>query len=239
MSQPFGKNDSHATSAPGTQRLHTFLGGLSYVVATAQYFVIQFYAAAAWNPPYDWFKNYISDLGNTACSDFATPHGSPAFVCSPLHALMNGAFVASGVLLIAGTAELRRFWPAQAATRCGAVLLMISGLGKILVGWVPEDENIVLHSLAAFDIPLASIGICFISWSIFRQHKALALGGLAAFMSGMVATTLSVAAQFMGPAVLFGLGVGGMERLAGYPANIWLAAAGSVAIAEAWKPSRG
>ena len=57
--------------------------------------------------------------------------------------------------------------------------------------------------------------------------------GLGAFLSGIVGTTLSIAAQFAGLSSLLGLGAGGMERLAAYPADLWLVAAGLSAIAEA------
>ena len=217
---------------PVTRRSLTLLGGLSYVVAVVQYFAAQLYAAAAWNPPYDWSGDYISDLGNTACAMFAVPRGTPAYVCSPHHAVMNGAFVASGVLLITGTIALWRFWPARAATRIALALLLISGCGKMLVGWVPENGNIVLHSIGAFNMPVASVAILLISATLLHARRALAIIGLAAFVLGVIGTTLSVVAQFAGSSFLLGLGVGGMERLAGYPANAWLLAAGLTTVAE-------
>ena len=209
------------------------LGGSLYIVAVAQYLVAQFHVAQAWNPPYDWSNDYISDLGNTACAMFALPRGAPTYVCSPRHALMNAAFVASGALLLAGTAALWRFWPTGSATRSGLILLMISACGKMLVGWVPENENITMHSIAALSIPAASLAILLICAATFRERKTLALVGFGAFLLGVVGTTLSVAAQLAGPDLLLGLGAGGMERLAGYPADMWLVAAGLSAIGQA------
>ncbi len=216
-----------------TQAGLMLLGGSLYIVAVAQYLIAQSYVARAWNPPYDWFNDYISDLGNTACAMFAVPHGTPAWVCSPRHATMNAAFVASGALLLAGTAALWRFWPAGTATRSGLILLTISACGKMLVGWVPENENITMHSIAAFNIPAASLAILLICAAAVRERKALALIGFGAFLLGVVGTTLSVAAQVAGPDLLLGLGAGGMERLAGYPADAWIVAAGLSAIAQA------
>src|SRR3954451_20887194 len=69
-------------------------GGIAFVLATVQYAVAQIVAASAWNPPYDWMKNFISDPGNTACGPFSV-HGPATYVCSPLHAVMNGSFIAT------------------------------------------------------------------------------------------------------------------------------------------------
>src|ERR1700747_1777666 len=41
------------------------LGGLCWVLALVQNLLVQFWVASAWPPPYDWSRNYISDLGNT------------------------------------------------------------------------------------------------------------------------------------------------------------------------------
>ena len=208
----------------------TLLGGCLYIVSVAQYFLVQLYAAAAWHPPYDWFDDFISDLGNTACAMFATPHGAPAWVCSPRHAVMNGAFVASGALLVAGTVALRRFWPTHVAIRSATVLLLITGCGKILVGAAPENEHIVLHSIAALNIPAGNLVVLLFSVAIFQVHKVLAFIGLVAGVLGLVGTTLSVAAQIGGSRFLLGLGTGGMERLAAYPGNAWIVAVGITAI---------
>ncbi len=208
------------------------LGGALYIAATFQYAVAQIVVAASWNPPYDWFDNYISDLGNTACGMFAVPHGTPAFVCSPLHAVMNASFVLSGLLVIAGTRLLWGAWPGGKMTTSSQVLWIVSGLGKMGVGLTPENTNIVLHSVAAFNIPIGSAAVLLLSLAILRERRALALVGLGLFAMALIGTALSIAAQFAGPALLPGLGVGGMERLAGYPANVWLVVVGTIVILE-------
>jgi hypothetical protein len=77
-------------------RLTVILGGAAWIVAALQYAVVQIVVAAAWHhPPYSWLSNYISDLGNTACGPFKVPHGTPAYVCSPLHSAMNGRVIQS------------------------------------------------------------------------------------------------------------------------------------------------
>lgn len=208
------------------------LGGALYVAATFQYAVAQIVVAASWNPPYEWFNNYISDLGNTACGMFAVPHGTPAFVCSPLHAVMNASFVLSGLLVIAGTGLLWGAWPGRKMTAASQVLWIVSGLGKLGVGLAPENRNIALHTVAALSIPVASAAVLLLSLAILRQRRALALVGLGLFAMALIGTVSSIAAQSAGPALLFGLGVGGMERLASYPANVWLVVLGTIAILE-------
>jgi hypothetical membrane protein len=208
------------------------LGGALYIAATFQYAVAQIVVAASWNPPYDWFDNYISDLGNTACGMFAVPHATPAFVCSPLHAVMNASFVLSGLLVIACTGLLWGAWPGRKMMAGSQVLWIVAGLGKLGVGLAPENRNIALHTVAALNIPVGSAAVLLLSLAILRQRRALALVGLGLFAMALIGTVSSIAAQFAGPALLFGLGVGGMERLASYPANVWLVALGSIAILE-------
>jgi hypothetical membrane protein len=133
-------------SAPGVALI---LGGAAWIAATLQYAVVQVVAAAAWHrPPYNWLSNYISDLGNTVCGRFTVPHGTPAYVCSPMHSAMNASFIIAGILTIAGAVLLRRFWPRSRGTTVAVVLWVITGLGKIVVGLVPENTNIDLHLLA-------------------------------------------------------------------------------------------
>ena len=109
------------------------IGGVVFVVATIQYFVAQVVAASAWSPAYNWSKNVISDLGNTACGQFSV-HGPTSYVCSPLHGVMNGAFVVAGILTIVGTVALWRLWPKRRVATAGLVFWVLSGIGKIVVG---------------------------------------------------------------------------------------------------------
>ena len=209
------------------------LGGILYIAAPLQFALAQAVTAAAWNPPYNWLNNYISDLGNTACGMFAVPHAVPAFVCSPWHAVMNASFVLSGVLIIAGTASLWEFWPARQLTTYAQILWIISGVGKLAVGLVPENTNISLHVATAFNVPIGSAAILLSSVAAFGPRKELALIGLGLSLLGLAGAILSIATQFAGPVLLLGLGVGGMERMADYPTYIWLIVVGAIAVAEA------
>jgi hypothetical membrane protein len=205
------------------------LGGAVYIIANVQFGLAQVVAAAAWNPPYNWLTNVISDLGNTACGQFAV-HGATSYVCSPRHAVMNTSFVISGVLLIVGTLALWRMWPARRMTTVALLLLVISGVGKMIVGFVPENTNAALHTLGASNILIGSVAILLISLAVLSQSRALAITGLVISIVSLSATILWTAAQYAGPALDLGLGTGGMERLADYPTNVWLIIVGLVAL---------
>ena len=129
--------------------------------------------AAAWTRPYSLKSNYISDLGNTACGMFHVPHGTPYYVCSPDHGLMNASFALLGVLTIAGALLLRRIWPAGHLASWALALWILSGIGKIIVGLVPENTHIGLHLLGALNVPLGSIAILLLSLAIRRTSRAL------------------------------------------------------------------
>jgi hypothetical membrane protein len=208
-----------------SMRLVSMWGGLAFVVNTVQYATAQIVAASAWNPSYSWKSNYISDLGNTACGQFAV-HGPTTFVCSPLHTEMNASFVIAGVLTIAATVLLWRVWPARHLTNVALVMWLIVGVLKALVGLAPENSAASLHVLGAFNLPLQSIAIILLSIAILRSQRALATFGLIVGVVSLIAAGLSTAAQTAGPALNLGLGNGGMERLAGYPGNLWMLVVG-------------
>jgi hypothetical membrane protein len=192
---------------------------------------VQVVVAAAWHhPPYSWLTNYISDLGNTACARFAVPHGTPSYVCSPMHSAMNASFIVTGILTIAGAVLLHRFWPRRRSTNLALVLWIITGIGKIVVGLVPENTNINLHLLAAFNVPVGCVAILLLSLSVRQTSRAVGIAGIVLAVIGLAATALSTAAEFAGSSLYLGLGPGGMERIADYPGSLWLLMTGIIAV---------
>lgn len=206
------------------------LGGALWSLSTLQFGAAQIIAASAWGSPYSWMNNYISDLGNTACGQFAVPHGTPTYVCSPLHAVMNASFIITGVLAIAGAVLLRRMWPSRPLTTVALVLWVITGLGKIIVGLYPENTNVNLHLVGALNIPVESIAVLLLSLSVLGINRTVGIVGIALAVLGLAGTVLSTAGQFAGPSLYFGLGVGGIERVADYPAAVWKLMIGIIAI---------
>ena len=216
-------------------RVAVILGGASWIVATLQYAVLQIVVAAAWHhPPYNWLGNYISDLGNTACGPFKVPHGTPAYVCSPMYSAMNASFIITGILTIAGAVWLRRFWPRSRGTTVALVLWVITGVGKIVVGLVPENTNIDLHLLAAFNVPVGCVAILLLSLPRRQASRVLSVAGIVLAVVGLAATVLSTAAEFASNSSLdLGLRAGGMERLADYPGSVWILMIGLIAVLSA------
>jgi hypothetical membrane protein len=215
-------------------RVAVILGGACWILAMLQYAVVQVVAAAAWHhPPYSWLGNYISDLGNTACGPFKVPHGTPAYVCSPMHPAMNASFIIAGILTIGGAVLLRRFWPRSRGTTVALVLWVITGLGKIAVGLVPENVNISLHLLAAFNIPVGCVAILLLSLPRRQASRAISVTGIVLAVVGLAGTTLSTAAEFSGSSLDLGLRAGGMERVADYPGSLWILMIGVMAVLSA------
>ncbi|MGO8885713.1 MAG: DUF998 domain-containing protein [Streptosporangiaceae bacterium] len=206
-------------------------GGACWAVGVVQYAAAQIVAADAWTRPYSLKNNYLSDLGNTACGMFHVPHGTPYNVCSPSHAVMNASFIIFGVLTIAGALLLRRIWPAGRLARWALILWVLSGLGKIIVGIVPENTHIGLHLIGALNVPVESVAILLLSLAIRRNSRLLAAIGIAAAVVGLAGSFLSTAGQYAGSSLYLGLGVGGAERLASYPGTLWMLMMGITAMA--------
>ena len=212
-------------------------GGACWSVGVVLYVVAQIIAALAWTRPYSLKNNYISDLGNTACGMFHVPHGTPDYVCSPDHGLMNAAFVIFGVLTIAGAVLLRRIWPTGHLARWALALWILSGVGKIIVGLVPENTHIGLHLLGALSDPLASVSVFLLSLAIRRTSHAIAVIGIVVAVVGLVGAVLSTGGEVAGSSLYLGLGVGGAERLASYPGSLWMLMIGIIAMfsARTWQ----
>jgi hypothetical membrane protein len=192
------------------------IGGFLWIVASVQYFVAQFVVAAQWRPSYSWRDNSIGDLGNTACGQFMGNH-----VCSPLAGLMNGALILAGLLTITGVALLRSTWPATGTASLGVLLMILAGAGTVLVGATPENEDPWLHVIGVLNLPLGTVAVLLLGLSV--RHTRVGMFGVVVALFGL----LGVALMFFAPEVL---GVGGAERLAGYPAEIWLFVAGGAAL---------
>jgi hypothetical membrane protein len=204
------------------------VGGLAWILAVVGYLAAQVIAAAAWDPPYSWSRNYISDLGNTVCGQFAAPHGTASYVCSPKHELMNQTFIVIGILALLGALLLTTYWPKSKRRTVGIWLLVFVGIAKAIVGIAPENENINLHTLGALNLPLMGIAILLLALASPRGGMR-AFGLLIAFVV-IVSSALLIAGQVKGPELYLGLGVGGMERLASYPSNLWMLAVGLIAL---------
>ncbi|WNV87395.1 DUF998 domain-containing protein [Umezawaea sp. Da 62-37] len=126
----------------------TRLGGALLALGTVQFLVLHVIVQNAWTRPrYSWWTNYISDLGAVHCAPVL---GND--VCSPLHAGMNTAFIAQGVLLIAGVVLTADVWSAKGNRRVWQGMVGVAGASWIVVGLVPEDVDLTVHSIGALPI---------------------------------------------------------------------------------------
>ena len=183
-------------------------------VGCLQFFAAEAIAAAGFAGSYEYRRNYISDLGALRCGAG----------CSPLHALMNASFVLQGVLIFAGAFVV---WPlfSTRLERLALGLVAASGLGVALVGLAPEDATPAWHYFgAAENLLFCNAGAALMGVALLREGTAPRALGL-----------LSLAFGFVGLAGLgglavghdFGLGVGGVERVAAYPFPLWIAGMGA------------
>jgi hypothetical membrane protein len=195
--------------------------GPAIFTAAALYFVVQIIAAWVFTPSYSLVSNSISDLGETSCGGYSSPG-----ICSPRWWLMNYAgFLVLGLIMVIGSALLyheftERSPQERRAAMFGFALMALAGLGSILVGFFPENENRTMHILGAFlAIAIGNVAI-------------LVLGGVLTLPESMRRSMLMfnslalVALLCFASHRSFGIGRGTMERIAAYPVTIWLIAFG-------------
>ncbi|MBB5867861.1 putative membrane protein [Allocatelliglobosispora scoriae] len=197
--------------------------GAACWLLVASYFAAQPVVAAAWSPPYSYAVNTISDLGNATCGA----------ACSPRHALMNAAFVLTGLASIAGALLSRRYWPPGRLATAGLICVGLAGAGGILVGLAPADVNVPVHVAgAALQFPGAVgpllLGLATVATRPGERAFSIALGLL-----GTVCCLLFLTGAE------FGIGRGGVERLAFDPLSVWKLTMAVVILARAGAPGPG
>lgn len=96
----------------------------------------------------------------------------------------------TGVLVTVGALLLWRIRPSSWLNDTALVVLVIMGLGKILLGFAPENTDVGLHLMGALNVPLGSMAVLLLSLVMRRTDR--------------------------------GLSAIGMERVATYPAPLWL-----------------
>ena len=176
---------------------------------------------SAWVTPFSLTQNFISDLGNTASGPY--PPDSGMYVCSPWHTWMNASFILLGLIILVGTALVRKAFPPGRFRAVGFALLALAGAGNIAVGLFPEDVNITYHSLgAAAHFILGNLGMVALGTALgqSRRRPALSVYSILSGLLGLLATTLFISGHYLS------MGIGGMERLAAYPLPLWLIVAG-------------
>jgi len=146
---------------------------------------------------------------------------------------MNASFVLLGLIILSGVALGRSAFPSGWFSGVGLILLSLAGIGIILVGLFPENENIALHRVGAaghFVVGNLAMAVLGIALAVGNEvgagltqtggRPALAIYSIVSGVVGLVATALFITDHYLG------LGIGGMERVAAYPLPLWLIVAG-------------
>ena len=189
------------------------------VALSSWYFAAQVLVAWVFRPQYSFVSNAISDLGNTTpCPPL---HSS---ICSPRYVAMNASIVILGVAMIVGSVlifseyNFSEHLREQRAAIAGFVCMALGGFGAILVGSVPENDNTAhLHTVgAAMAIGFGQLAILILGL-VLREipdwlREFMLVTSLFVLLAG-----ISIAFKHQ-----FGIGGGALERMAQYPASVWL-----------------
>ena len=134
-------------------------------------------------------------------------------------------FFLLGLIMVIGSALLYheftdRVPRERLAAMIGFSLMALAGLGSIIVGFFPENENRSMHILGAFlAIAIGNVAILVLG-GVLTLPESMRRSMLI-FSSLALAALLSFASHRF-----FGIGRGMMERVAAYPVTIWLIAFG-------------
>jgi hypothetical membrane protein len=137
-------------------------------------------------------------------------------VCSPLHWLMNAAFIVLGLVMVAGAPLIYQEFRERPWTAIGFGCVAVGGVGSLVVGLSPENVNFTIHVIGATGpFLIGNIGLLVLAWSLDVPPALRVMTGLAGGI-GLIGAILFAAHVYLG------LGEGGMERVAAYPQTIWL-----------------
>ncbi len=192
--------------------------GLACWLVQPLYVVVELLVAAAASPSYSLRNDTISALGQVSCSP--GHYGSTVPVCSSGHIVLNAAFVLFGLLRAIGAILLRELLDPTCWRAAAVAGWVASGICSAAVGLAPVDRAPSMHALAAAPV--------FVLQPVAVVASAIALRRTADIRVGVSAAGFVVGAASVVGALSFGLRtgqptwVGALERLALWPAYVWL-----------------
>ncbi|MBF6172358.1 DUF998 domain-containing protein [Nocardia blacklockiae] len=193
------------------RRLRHTVAGIAWTLALG-YLVVEFVTAIAWKRDYSFRHDTISDLGITAC----TPN-----LCSPLHLLMNAAFVALGLLTIIGAIGFRHYIPHGRRQWSIVALAVIIGASTAATGVFPSNDGIIIHGLAVLPALISRhVVLILLAIWLWKHRRLAALWSAVCASTGLTGTVLFT----------IGLQVGITERLLFYPLPVWMAVTGAAIV---------
>lgn len=177
-------------------------GALALLVRPV-YIATELVVAAATTGGYSFVSDTVSRLGEVTCS---------TTYCSPRHELMNGSFVAFGVLLAGGALLLSRSLGPWVT-----VLLVVSGLSSVATGLAPLDQDATLHAMAAAPLFVAQ-PLALVLLGVRLRRDGLRRAGVF-LAAGVVTGAAAVSFLLTGESSASGA----LERLALWPVLVALA----------------
>lgn len=176
-----------------------------------EYFIIQLIVAIDWKYAYSITRNTISDLGNTRCGVYGG-----RYVCSPLHSLMNASFITLGVFMMLGSILIYHEFKENKWSLIGFGLMFLAGFGTLLVGSFPENTISGLHITGAFlALCIGNVAIVVLG-AVLKLPLSFRIYSIASGLISLLALGLFFNHSYVG------IGMGGTERIAGYPQTLWL-----------------
>jgi len=185
-------------------------GALAFLGA-AQWVLLVIVAQSRY-PGYSTNQNYLSDLGATCHAGVTV---TPCVIVSPSSFIWDSTLALMGLLSLVSAVLIYR------ASRIWgfSILFGIWGLGALIAGVVPESLLSVheLGSLAAFVCGGIAAVVAFRLLTSPLKYFSLVLGIIS--LVSLIPVTLD--GPFYRWNGIFGLGLGGIERMAVYPIIIW------------------
>jgi hypothetical membrane protein len=139
---------------------------------------------------------------------------------------MNTSFIVIGITMAAGAVLARNAFTPGWRRHVAVALFVAAGVGVILVGIYPENENESLHTWGAA-VNFLTGNTALILFGLSTPRSVFRWFSVAAGVAGLAATVLFANGLHLG------LGPGGIERVAAYTTAGWQIAAGVLA----WRTS--
>ena len=178
------------------------LGALAFLLRPT-YIATEVVTAVATTGGYSFVSDSVSKLGEVGCS---------AAYCSPRHEVMNGSFMAYGVLLAGGALLMMRPLGPWVTG-----LLVVSGVSSYATGLAPLDQDATLHAIAATPLFVGQpLALLLLGRRVREERPRLSKALLAA---GAVTAVAAVGFIVSGEE----RAAGALERLALWPVLFGLA----------------
>ena len=178
------------------------LGAVAFLLRPT-YIATEIVTAAGTTGGYSFVSDSVSKLGEVGCSEA---------YCSPRHEVMNGSFMAYGVLLAGGALLLARPLGPWVTG-----LLVVSGVSSYATGLAPLDQDAALHAVAATPLFVGQpLALLLLGWRVRDERPRLSRALLA---TGAVTAAAAVGFVLSGEE----RAAGALERLALWPVLFGLA----------------